>query len=285
MRRELRDLNLIDDFLFGQIVSYPAFGEEFCKLLLSILLQREMGKLKVVPQKVLPGKDTDSHGSRLDVYIEESLGGDMDVGEVPDLFDVETEKKAEKKAALPYRVRYYHSGIDSWSLKSGTDYLSLRRVYVIIISTFDPFDCDQVLYTIRNCCSEVPELEYDDGVVTLYFYTKGSKGTCAEEIRALLHFMEYTNDANAVTSKLEKIREMVRVVKQDPMMEVAYMRAFERDEMIREEGREEGRILERIDIYRNEDHLSDEEIIRRIMSKFNLSEEAAKDYVLAPALV
>ena len=51
------------------------------------------------------------------------------------------------------------------------------------------------------------------------------------------------------------------------------------------EGRFEGRIQERIDIYRNEDHLSDEEIIRRIMSKFNLSEEAAKDYVLAPALI
>ena len=116
MRRELRDLNLIDDFLFGQIVSHPAFGEEFCKLLLSIILQRD-GQVKVVPQRVLPGKDTDSHGSRLDVYIEESLGGDMDVGEVPDLFDVETEKKAEKKAALPYRVRYYHSSIDSWSLK------------------------------------------------------------------------------------------------------------------------------------------------------------------------
>ena len=51
------------------------------------------------------------------------------------------------------------------------------------------------------------------------------------------------------------------------------------------EGRLEGRIQERIDIYRNEDHLSDEEIIRRIMSKFNLSEDTAKEYVLAPALV
>ena len=52
-----------------------------------------------------------------------------------------------------------------------------------------------------------------------------------------------------------------------------------------EEGLLKGRIQERIDIYRNEDHLSDEEIIRRIMSKFNLSEEAAKEYVLTPALV
>ena len=53
----------------------------------------------------------------------------------------------------------------------------------------------------------------------------------------------------------------------------------------RQEGRLEGRIQERIDIYRNEAHLSDEEIIRRIMMKFDLSEEAAKEYVLAPALV
>ena len=53
----------------------------------------------------------------------------------------------------------------------------------------------------------------------------------------------------------------------------------------RQEGRLEGRIQERIDIYRNEDRLSDEEIIRRIMTRFDLSEEAAKEYVLAPALV
>ena len=52
-----------------------------------------------------------------------------------------------------------------------------------------------------------------------------------------------------------------------------------------EEGREEGRIQERIDIYRNEDRLSDEEIIHRIMAKFGLSEEVAKEYVLETALV
>ena len=40
-RRELRELNLIDGFLFGQIVSHPAFGEEFCNLILGILLQRD----------------------------------------------------------------------------------------------------------------------------------------------------------------------------------------------------------------------------------------------------
>ena len=117
MRRQLRDLNLIDDFLFGQIVSYPAFGEEFCKLLLSILLQREMGKLKAVPQRIFPGNDTGPHTSRLDILLEESLDGDMDIGDIPDLYDIELEKKAEKESALPYMVWYYRSGIDSRPLK------------------------------------------------------------------------------------------------------------------------------------------------------------------------
>ena len=117
MRRELRDLNLIDDFLFGQIVSHPAFGEEFCKLLLGILLQREMGKLKVAPQRILPGNDSGSDASRQDALLEESLDGDMDIGDIPDLYDIELEKKAEKESALPYMVWYYRFGIDSRPLK------------------------------------------------------------------------------------------------------------------------------------------------------------------------
>ena len=117
MRRELRDLNLIDDFLFGQIVSHPALGEESCKLLLGILLQREMGKLKVVPQRILPDKETCSSASRQDVLLEELLDGDIGLGEMPNLYDVELEKKAEKESALPYMVWYYRSGIDSRPLK------------------------------------------------------------------------------------------------------------------------------------------------------------------------
>ena len=213
-RRKLEDLNLIDNFLFEALVSHPEFGEPFCRIVLSILMQREVRQVKVVSQKVYPGSDTDRHGSRLDVYVEEYFNGDMnmDIGGLPVLYDIEPEKGEKNKSSLPRRVRFYHSSIDHGSLASGTEYLKLRHVYVIMITTFDPFGYDHILYTVRNTCIEVPELPYDDGSVTFFFYTKGRKGECADEIRELLHFMENTQDANAVSSRIRQILDMVSMV-------------------------------------------------------------------------
>jgi hypothetical protein len=74
MPRQLKDLNLLYDFLFNKMVSHPEFGEEFSRELLRILFGREFGKLQVVAQKVCYGSDTDTHGARLDVYLEEEDG-------------------------------------------------------------------------------------------------------------------------------------------------------------------------------------------------------------------
>ena len=151
----------------------------------------------------------------------------MDIGGLPVLYDIEPEKGEKNKSSLPRRVRFYHSSIDHGSLASGTEYLKLRHVYVIMITTFDPFGYDHILYTVRNTCIEVPELPYDDGAATFFFYTKGKEGKCADEIRELLHF------------RIRQILDMVSMVKHDERMKVAYVKSFERDELIRQEGREE----------------------------------------------
>ena len=51
--------------------------------------------------------------------------------------------------------------------------------------------------------------------------------------------MENTQDANAVSSRIRQILDMVSMVKHDERMKVAYVKSFERDELIRQEGREE----------------------------------------------
>ena len=110
-----------------------------------------------------------------------------------------------------------------------------------MITTYDPFGHDHILYTVRNTCIEVPEYPYDDGAATFFFYTKGKEGECADEIRELLHFMENTQDANAVSPRIRQIFDMVSMVKHDERMKVAYVKSLERDELIRQEGREEVR--------------------------------------------
>ena len=70
-KRTLKNLNLLDDFLFGTLVSHKEFGEAFCRELLQTIFQRKFGKLKVIPQRQYYGDDTVNHGTRLDVYLEE----------------------------------------------------------------------------------------------------------------------------------------------------------------------------------------------------------------------
>ena len=69
-KRRLEDLNLLDDFLFGTMVSYPEVGEAFVREVLQIIFRKKFGQLTIVPQKVYLGSDTDMHGARLDVYLE-----------------------------------------------------------------------------------------------------------------------------------------------------------------------------------------------------------------------
>ena len=241
-RRKLEELNLIDDFLFYAMVSYPEIGELFSRALVEMILGRRFGKLKVVPQKVYYGKDTDKHGGRLDVYLEEEV--DMeDLLADATVFDLEAEQNSKTKniIGLPRRARFYHSLMDTEILKSGADYASLKRAIVLMIMPFDPFGYDHMIYTIKNTCQEVPELEYDDGAMTVFVYTKGKKGKITKELRELMRYLEDTREENAVNETLKIIHEMVEKVKKNLEVSKGYMKSFERDRMLIEEGREEER--------------------------------------------
>lgn len=246
MKKKLEQLNLLDDFLFGSVMSYPGIGEEFCRKLLKILLQVDVEKIHVIPQKVYYGADTDQHGTRLDVYIEEDGG----IGTV---YDVEPDKNAssELQNALPRRVRFYHSKIDGRSLKSGDDYSKLKRVIVLLIMPYDPFGKDRIIYTIQTHCKEEPDMEYDDGALTFFFYTKGKKGHVSEDTRKLLRYMEESRIENADNEWLQEIHRMVEEVRHDEEVSLEYMKVYEREKMIREQGVKIGEALGNVRIIRN----------------------------------
>ena len=52
-----------------------------------------------------------------------------------------------------------------------------------------------------------------------------------------------------------------------------------RDNEIREEGREEGKILQTIKMYRDLVHYSDEQIIETVMKEFKLTKKEAESYL------
>ena len=238
-KRTLKNLNLLDDFLFGTLVSHKEFGEAFCRELLQTIFQRKFGKLKVIPQRQYYGDDTGNHGTRLDVYLEE----DSVELEPEALYDLEAEnaKDKNKRQNLPKRARFYRAIVDGHSLASGEDYGTLKDVYIIIILPYDPFDRDRLIYTIRNMCQEDPSMPYEDGARTIFLYTKGKKGNISKELQELLHYMEDTEEKNAVNPSLQKIQKMVEKVKEDKGVLLEYMKVWEREQMIREEGMEAGK--------------------------------------------
>ena len=238
-KRKLEDLNLLDDFLFGSMVTHPEVGEKFAREILKIIFGKDFGKLTVVPQKVYYGEDTDKHGARLDVYLEEAPPEKSEENAV--VYDMEPDKNNDSVSvkALPRRVRFYHAMIDGNSLNSGENYKQLKDVFVILITPYDPLNGQRMVYTIRNMCQEMPSLPYDDGAQTIFLYTKGTEGDPPKELRELLYYMENTTEENATNDSLKRIHQMVNFVKHDKEVSLSFMKIFEREEMLRQQGRKE----------------------------------------------
>ena len=243
-KRKLEDLNLLDDFLFGSLVTHPEVGEKFVREILKTIFGKDFGKLTVVPQKVYYGIDTDKHGARLDVYLEESPPENTEDGAT--VYDMEPDKNDDHSAvrALPRRVRFYHAVIDGNSLKSGESYKRLKDVFVILITSYDPLNGHRMVYTIRNMCQEMPSLPYEDGAQTIFLYTKGTEGDPPKELRELLYYMENTTEENAINDSLKRIHQMVMLVKHDKEVKLSFMKIFEREEMLIKQGQEQGQLLE-----------------------------------------
>ncbi len=97
-----------------------------------------------------------------------------------------------------------------------------------------------MVYTIRNQCAELQEMEYDDGAATLFLYTKGTKGNPPEDLRVLLKYLSDTRPENARTPELSRIQIYIEEIKRDPEVGRQFMDwreyiARERREAISEE--------------------------------------------------
>ena len=237
-RRKLEELNLLDDFLFNAMLAYPDTGEAFIRKLLETLFDRKFPHLKIRAQESFVGVNTDLRGARLDIYIEEDGSVQINGEEIPAVYDVEPDHnhKAAEIKAFPKRARFYHAMIDRRSLKAGEHFGKMKKVYVIFICDYDPFGYDRALYTIKNRCLEEPTMPYEDDAETWVLYTRGKKGNISESLRQLLSYMENTNQNNAINEDLRDIQQMVDQVKRDGEVSLRYMKWFEHDQMMYEQG-------------------------------------------------
>ena len=271
--KPLQELNLIDSFLFGASTEKIQDAEFIAKLIIERATNQKVNKITVIPEKELTGIDIGHHGIRMDLYVEE-----YENQRLAKVYDIEPNKYNPDE--LPMRSRYCQSLTDVKLLNSGEAYEMMPEYISIWILPYDPFGQNRMLYTVKNCVEEFPELVYNDGVKKLFLYVDGELGG-TEELKSLLQYFSDSNTQNVTDTDLEHLHSIVENVKHNQKAGKRYMTLqdminYEKKESFAE-GKKEG-VLAFIDLA-GELNLSTEQILTQLMQKFSLSTEEAKAYL------
>ena len=231
--KQLKDLTLLDRFLFSEVMENPKCLET----VLEIILGRD------VLLRCLPQTEKEQRRSPLYRHIRLDVWGQDLEGTV---YDVEVQK--QNTFNLCKRSRYYQGLIDSKLLEPGqVDFNALGDTYIIIIAPFDLFGEGRYQYTFEMRCKENPEISLEDGAVRIFLNTRGQNPQdVSPELVELLSFIEHTNQTPADGYDSPKVRELQRQVSQIKSSEeigVKFMQAWEERELDKKEAREEGRLL------------------------------------------
>lgn len=105
-----------------------------------------------------------------------------------------------------------------------------------------------MLYTVKNCIEEFPELVYNDGVKRLFLYVDGKLGG-TEKLKNLLQYFSDSNKGNVTDTDLEHLHDIVENAKHNQKVGKRYMTLqdmidYEKKESFNEGvalGREEGK--------------------------------------------
>ena len=263
--KPLRDLTLMDKFLFDQTMDIPEAHEAA----LQIILGQETLKLLVPSQTEKEIRTAPWLRSiRLDVYSLDEQGTVYD-----------TEMQADYRNDLVKRSRYYQSLIDSSLLKPGTlSFNELNNTCIIMITPFDLFGEGKFRYTVRPRCDESPELPLKDGTVRIFLNTKGTNhDEVSPELVEFLRYVEKTDDQTANQSdseRIQKIHACVNRIKLSEEIGVKYMQTWEEKIIEREKALADG-----IPIGEENTRLSD---IRNLMANLNLPAEKAMEALAVP---
>ena len=228
--RELKDLNLCDDFLFKEVMKDEKLVIEFLEMVLD--LKGKIKKIKFIETEKTIDGGYEGKAVRLDVYLQD---------EEETIYNIEIENG--KVRFLGKRSRKYQANIDYDFLKRGHGYDKLKKQYIIFICTKDPFGEGLYKYTFSNICHEKPDVELGDECVKVFLNTKGHVGEVSRELKAFLNFVEKSTVENAAIIKdsyVTELSERIEDIKKDEALGGVFMTFEERMDEVREASREEG---------------------------------------------
>ena len=202
MAKQLEELTIVDDFMFGAVMKNP----KRCKPLLEYILGVKIKKIEYPELQKTIDKQYKSKSVRLDVYVEDDKHT---------VYNIEIQTTRKKN--LPKRLRYYQGIIDLNIIDKGEDYTSLKKSFVIFICTYDPFGAGRYIYTFRNRCDEDDTIFLGDEATKIVLNAKGTKGDISKELKDTLDFIagkapqsEYAKDLQAAVEEVKQSKEWRR---------------------------------------------------------------------------
>lgn len=227
MSKKFQELDLKDAFLFAVALE----DEETCRLILQLILDIPVGRLKVHAEHSLL-YSSDFRSVRLDIYASDETSVE---------YNLEMQNGDEKN--LPKRSRYHQAELDVMSLKPGEEVNNLKPGYVVFICTFDPFGRGLYRYTFENRCME-NGMPLEDGTKKIFLSTKGTNETeVPEELVNFLRYVENSTDkyVESVQDKnLQEIHNKIAQLKRSREWEGRYMKFEELLQKSEKRGLEQG---------------------------------------------
>ena len=240
--RELRELNLLDKFLFDEAME----DRETYQMAVSILMENEVEFLEKPETEKELRVSSEIRQVRLDVVGMDKKGK---------IYYAEMQKR--NTGNLIRRSRYYQAQLDVSLLEPGSmDFNLLNDSLFIMIAPFDIFGRGLYRYTFEEVCRECPDLKLDDGAVRIFINTKGNnQEDFSQEFLNFMKYLENTTDENAEKSgseRIKKIHEKVCRIRESEKAGIKYMQRWEEIAYAREEGRiygkTEGELLKLINL-------------------------------------
>ena len=228
--RELRELNLLDKFLFDEAME----DRETYQMAISILMENEVEFLEKPETEKELRVSSEIRQVRLDVVGMDKKGK---------IYYAEMQKR--NTGNLIRRSRYYQAQLDVSLLEPGSmDFNLLNDSLFIMIAPFDIFGRGLYRYTFEEVCRECPDLKLDDGAVRIFINTKGNnQEDFSQEFLNFMKYLENTTDENAEKSgseRIKKIHEKVCRIRKSEKAGIKYMQRWEELEYAKQDGREEG---------------------------------------------
>ena len=224
-RKQYDELDFTDDFMFCKILQSD---KNLCKELTELILSRKIGEILQVDSQKPIEITADGKGVRFDVYMEDDAST---------VYDIEMQTTTYED--LPKRMRYYQSMIDLNLIERGAKYKELKKSYIIFICLENPY-CRSGLhkYSFKTVCVEDPCVEFQDDIFKIILSAEGDKSDVSDDMSA---FLSYLSDKKVDSDFTKRLHQKVLAAREHIEWRREYMTLLERDERMREEGREEVR--------------------------------------------